>query len=224
MLKILLIICTFGGQLFAFQNKHFQAEISQSNFKNVTISQAIQSLHRKSQEIPGAGKDGFNYAFTPKAALSLNVKISLSLTQLPLFEALRYVSLQANLKVSFDRECVIFASQEETITDPYLRDRFTKIKPQMLKALKTKSSSYNLDQLKLSEVIRQVQKDARNLDPDKKGLNILLMSKGQDPNVTLSSKSSSFYSLLKYIALASNMQIKFDHSALLLTEKPQRAK
>ena len=223
MLKWLTLTVLFSCQIFAFENKHFQAEVPSSNFKGITLIQAVQSLHRKSQEIPGAGKEGFNYLFTEKAALAANNQISVSLTELPLFEALKYVSLLANLKIKFDRKCVIFSEKRENVSDPYLRDKFTKIKPAILKNLKTQSSPYSIDKIEVNEVLKKIQADSRKKDPEKKGLNLLIMGESQNSTVYLQCQGESFYSLLKYIAIASGMQIKFDNSALIFKKKKNQS-
>ena len=85
----------------AFEQKYFHVEIPATEFNKVTVSQAIQTLQRKSMDIKGSAH-GFNYVLTKKARRLLNKKISVSLTILPLFEAIKYTALVAHLQVKYE--------------------------------------------------------------------------------------------------------------------------
>jgi hypothetical protein len=202
----------------AFEQKYFQVEIPATGFKEITVSQAIQALQRKSLDIKGS-ELGFNYVFTKKASSQLNQKISLNLTRLPLFEAIKYTALVAGLQVKYERGTVIFLAAKEKYKDPIIQDKLIKLKPQLLSTLRLKSGHYNFNDISLSQAIKKIQQQSREIDPLKKGVNVLIIKADSSAKINLDSQGLSFYSLLKYISLSSGVQMKLDSSAIILTNK-----
>jgi hypothetical protein len=88
-------------QFPSFAQNVFNRGIPACEFKRATFSQVIQALQRKSQDVDTA-KQGFNYVFTGQAQKLMNNKVTVSLTELSLFEALKYTSMLAKVKLKYE--------------------------------------------------------------------------------------------------------------------------
>lgn len=208
----LLLILTLNSG--AFEKKHFSGSVSASEFKNVTLLQAVEALQRKSQDI--SGTNGFNYVFSAKATTAVNKKVDVSLSELPLFEAIKYVAMMANLKVGYDQTTVIFLDAKEKFSDPILKDKYLKPNGQLLSVLKLKSGEHYFYEKTLKDAIKSVREESRKIDPSKKGLNILLINSKPKSKIYMKCQKVSYYSLLKYIALASGIKINLEPSAMII--------
>ena len=214
MVKYFIIMLLLALNSNAFENKHFNGNISATDFKNVTLLQAVEALQRKSQDI--SGTNGFNYVFSTKAAATVSKKVDISLSELPLAHAIKYVAMMANLKVSYNNATVIFLGAKEKFSDPILKDKFTKPNGQLLSILKVKSGEYNFYETSMKDAIKAIREESRKIDPGKKGLNILLLNSAAKSKIYMKCQKVTYYSLVKYIALASGIKIKLEPSALVI--------
>ena len=215
-MKILLSILLMITTTHAFEHKFFQSEIPATDFNNVTVSQAIQALQRKSKDIQGS-KSGFNYVFSTKASKKLNQKISISLTVLPLDDAIKYTAMVSDLRIKFEAGTVLFMANGEKYKDPIVKDKFTRFSPQMLHALKLKIDDMNFEGTKLSEAGKTIQKSARAIDPQKKGVNLLIINANPKTKVTMNTQGLPIYSLLKYMAFSAGVTMKMERAAIIFT-------
>ena len=211
-MKLITLLFLFF-ELSSFSQTFFRKEISQSDFRDVTFFQAIQNLQRKSQDVDKL-KQGFNYVLTPKASKLAAKKLTLSLTQLPLHDAIKYTALSVKLEVKFERKTVIILTEGEKLKDPVIKEKFVKRDPRLLSSLRILCKTVSANQSSLRDVIKSVKVESIKSDPAKKGINILNIS-GSSAKLTLSLNNTSVYEALRYTAIAAGISMKIDRSAIV---------
>lgn len=218
MKSIQLITCfIFLFELSSYSQSFFRSEISKCDFRDITLEQAIQNLQRKSQDVDKQ-KLGFNYVFTQKAQKMINKKISLSLNQLPLFEAIKYTTLTLKMEVKFELRTVIIFAPGEKYQDPVIKEKFVKKDPRLLQSLKLRCQVIQANQVSLNDILRTIKDQAGKSDKNGKGVNVLNISGGAS-KITLNLKNLSAYEALRYTCIASGVKMKLDRSAVVIQKK-----
>ena len=215
-MKLIVLLLLFF-ELSSFSQTFFRQEISQSDFRDVTFHQALQNLQRKSQDVDKL-KQGFNYVFTNKASKLANKKLTLSLTQLPLYDAIKYTALTLKLNVKFERKTVIILAPGEKIKDPVIKEKFVKRDPRLLSALRLQCKSVSANKLSLKDIFKTIKTESVKSDSTGKGINILDIS-GSGAKPIMSLKNISVYEALRYTAIAANIPMKLDRSAVVFGKK-----
>lgn len=211
----LLICLIFFFELSSFSQTFFRSEISKCDFRDITIEQAIQNLQRKSQDADKQ-KLGFNYVFTQKAQKLMNNKITLSLTQLPLFEAIKYTTLTLKMGVKFELRTVVIFAPGEKYKDPVLKEKFIKKDPRLLASLKLRCKDIQAAGTGLNDVLKTIKEQARESDKNIKGINVMNISGDASKKLTLSLKNLSVYEALRYTCIAGDIKMKLDRSAVVI--------
>ncbi len=215
-MKLALLLLLFF-ELNSFSQTFFRQEITQSDFRDVTIHQAIQNLQRKSQDVDKL-KQGFNYVFTPKASKFADKKLTLSLTQLPLHDAIKYTALTLKLDVIFERKTVIITTSGEKLKNPVIKEQFVKRDPRLLNALRLQCKTVNSNKAELPDILKSIKEESKKSDKSGKGINLLDIS-GSKAKPILSLKNTSVYEALRYTAIAAGISMKIDRSAVVFGKK-----
>lgn len=110
--------------------------IPRLEFREATISDALDFLHRKSIELdadePDPAQRGVRFVMSPEVPAADEARITLSLTRIPLIEATRYVTSLANLKFKVGTDAV--AIVPTTASDELIL-RNWKVTPELLSVL-----------------------------------------------------------------------------------------
>ena len=215
-MKLVTLLLLFF-ELNSFSQTFFRQEISQSDFRDITIHQAIQNLQRKSQDVDKL-KQGFNYVFTAKASKLADKKLTLSLTQLPLYDAIKYTALTTKLQIKFERRTVIILAPGEKFKDPVIKEQFVKRDARLLAALRLPCKTLNVTKLSLQDTFKAIKAESVKSDKTGKGINILDIS-GSKAKSILSLKNTSIYEALRYTAIAAGIPMKIDRSAIVFGKK-----
>lgn len=93
-----------GGGSPAIEKQLSAVILPQVQFKEATLTEALDFLKKKVTEASG-GKQTANFVVQP--GVDQNAKITLSLTNIPLTEALRYLSGLVNAKMDYQKYAIV---------------------------------------------------------------------------------------------------------------------
>jgi beta-lactamase regulating signal transducer with metallopeptidase domain len=206
----------------AIKTKLEKIIIPHMQFQSATVAECIEYLRTQSSTLDTTTSDptarGVNILYRPGNPPS-NAAISLDLKEIPLGEALRYVVELANLKMSIQPNAVVIAqSLPATAADSPAPKPATE--PPASKII---CPSLEFRDATLTECIDFIRIKSRELDPDKKGVNIILKPGGNEaPRITLSLKNIPLSEALRYCAELSNHKLTSDAQSYFLTPVSQR--
>lgn len=201
----------------AIRTKLEKIIIPQMQFQSATVAECIEYLRAKSSTLDTTTPDptarGVNILYRPGNQPS-NAAITLDLKEIPLGEALRYVVELASLKMSIQPSAVVIAqSFPATAADS----------PAPKPATESPSSKIIIPSIEfrdatLAECINFIRIKSRELDPDKKGVNIILKPGGNETaRITLSLKNVPLSEVLHYCAELTNHKLTSDAQTFFLT-------
>lgn len=95
-----------GGGGASIEKQFAQVVLPQVQFKDATFTEALEYLKKKTTEISG-GKQTANFVVQP--GVDPNAKITLSLTNIPLTEALRYVAGLVSAKIDYQKYAIVIS-------------------------------------------------------------------------------------------------------------------
>ena len=205
-------------QFPSFAQNVFTRDISSCEFKSVTFSQVIQALQRKSQDVDNT-KQGFNYVFTGQAQKLMNNKVTVSLTELSLFEALKYTSMLAKVKLKYDGNTVICMAPKEKFKEPVIRESYVRRTPKFLASIKLPLKELKEEELTINELVKIIKNKSKEADSAGKGVNILSLAGSSQLKQSISLKNVSVYAALRYAAIAAGVTMKIDRAAIVLGSK-----
>ena len=214
-LQILLILFV---QNFTYSQSFFRQPVKATDFRDITLHQAMQSLQRKSQDADKL-KQGFNYVFSAKASKHIDKKITLSLNEIPLFEAIKYTLMTLKMEAKFELKTVIILAPGEKYKSPVIQEKFVKRDPRLLSALKLRCKEIDAENLSFKEVLKLIKNQSVESDKNKKGINLLDISGASSKKLTLKLKNLSVYEALRYSSIAANVSMKIDRSAIVLQKR-----
>jgi len=85
-----------------------------------------------------------------------------------------------------------------------------------------------LDDAPLSTVVAHLRDLAKRLDPDKKGVNLILMSNPEpgvkEPNISIHLTDVPLGEVIRYVCTAANYQYRIDEFAVVISPKPKEKK
>jgi beta-lactamase regulating signal transducer with metallopeptidase domain len=84
-------------------------------FRDATVAECLDYLRRKSRELDAAGNRGVNFVLVPRTDGS-DPRISLSLQDIPLDEALKYVATLARLEIAYEPHAILL--RESPVESP----------------------------------------------------------------------------------------------------------
>ena len=146
-------------------------------------------------------------------AASDSAKISLDLKDVSLSQALRYITELANLKMTVEPFAVTLAPAAkkpiEATADSKPADAS--------RADKIIIPSVEFRDATLAESIEFIRIKSRDLDPDKKGINILLKGDGGSAKITLSLKNVPVSEALRYCVELAGQKLSADENTFLVS-------
>ncbi len=208
------------------RNKLDKIIIPRIQFQSATVEESIEYLRLQSRALDTLTADpaqrGVNILLRP-GDIPAKTAISLDLKDVPLGEALRYVTELANLKMSIQPYAVLIgknipvaATGSPTATPVQKSATAVHADKIILPSLEFRDAS-------LSECIEYLRVQSRDLDPDKQGINILVKPGGNETTrITLSLKNVPVSEALRYCAELANHKLSADEQAFVLT--PNNAK
>ncbi len=190
--------------------------IPQIRFSDATLEEAVVFLRQKSADLDTATTDpnqkGVNMILKTDAA-SDSAKISLDLKDVSLSQALRYITELANLKMTVEPFAVTLAPAAkkpiEATADSKPADAS--------RADKIIIPSVEFRDATLAESIEFIRIKSRDLDPDKKGINILLKGDGGSAKITLSLKNVPVSEALRYCVELAGQKLSADENTFLVS-------
>jgi beta-lactamase regulating signal transducer with metallopeptidase domain len=182
-------------------------------FRQATIEDALEFLRQKSVQLDTATEDptkkGVNIVLAASEKFA-ETKITLDLSNIPLSEALKYVAQLANLQVLVEREAVALVEPNAAVR---LADGADWLRTAAVRLPKVQFRNATLD-----EAVEFIRVTTRDLDPQKKGMNIVIKP-GGDPNsrITLDLRNVPSSEALRYCAQLASYTLSFDGAVAVLT-------
>lgn len=210
--------------------------IPRLEFKDATVRESIDFLRQKSVMLDPE-KKGVNFILNaPAAELS---KITLSLTNIPVSEAARYVAKLAGLSVTADRDAVVLEPPTLTktgsgtlvLSGANTYTGTTKVNagtltinssPAPESAAYKKARGLIIPKLdfrdaSLAEGISFLRQKAVSLDPEHKGVNLVLNAPpGEQPKITISLTNVPLSEAVKYVAKLAGLGVSADEGAIVI--------
>jgi hypothetical protein len=236
--------------------------IPQIQFHEATLSEAMEFLRRKSQDLDTSTTDpnqkGVNMIVKAGGHIA-EARITLDLKNIPLGEALRYVAQLSNLHLVVERYAVTlisqadFEAQQKQVESSASNEPSTVITAESISTDKgtgvidasgdvkitTSQGTLSTEQARvqmkptagaiilptvqfqdatLTEAIEFLRVKSRELDPEKKGLNILVKP-GGDPKakITMALKDVPAYEALRYVAEIAGHKLTVEGDVFVIT-------
>jgi beta-lactamase regulating signal transducer with metallopeptidase domain len=219
--------------------------LPEATFRNAPLPDVIRFLQEKSIELDPA-KKGLNFILKingePRAS---EIDINLSLREIPLSEALRYVAQLGGLNLRFDENAVVLSRDPVTVPGVASSPAPTTVKvtgartvgpaggtpappavnagapagnPGLAARLVLPEATFR--NAPLPDVIRFLQQKSIELDPAKKGLNFFLKLNGgrraSEIVITLSLREVPLSEALRYVAQLSGCELEYDSNSVTL--------
>ena len=191
--------------------------IPHMQFQGATVAECIAYLRAKSHDLDKLTADpnarGVNILYRPGDPPS-DAAISLDFKEIPLGEALRYVVELASLQMSIQPNAVVIAESLPG-TAPDTPEPTPVMVPASSKII---FPSIEFRDATLTECIDFLRIKSRDLDPDKKGVNIIVKPGGDaSARITLSLKGVPLSEALRYCAELANHKLTFDAQSYFIT-------
>ena len=201
--------------------------IPQVQFQNATLTEAVEFLRRRSIDLDTTTTDptqkGVNIVVKPDGK-SPQPTITLNLNHIPLGEALKYVAQLSNLHLAVERFAVTllpqpdFEAQQKSTNIPPAAPAPQAQSPAEAHARAIILPNVQFKDASLTEAVEFIRIKSRELDPQKKGLNILVKP-GGDPKaeITLQFSNISAHEALRYCAEIAGHQLSVDGDVHVIT-------
>jgi beta-lactamase regulating signal transducer with metallopeptidase domain len=198
-------------------NKLEKIVIPQIQFQGATVEECLEFLRVKSRSndtlTADPAKRGVSILYRPGETPS-TAAITMDLKDVPLGEALRYVVNLAKLKMSIQPYAVIVGENVSAIDSDIPEPKSAAEIP----SPKITFPSLELRDANLTECIDYIRTKARELDPDKKGVNIIVKPGGDETvRFSMSFKDLPVFEVLRYAAELSNHKLTTDARSYYLT-------
>lgn len=194
-------------------------------FQGASVEEAIEYLRVKSRELsPGSKAPGVSIIYRQgnppsKAAISMDLK------DVPLGEALRYLVELASLKMIIQPYAVLIVPADDPMfaksaAAPPVLNPSGQLGELVIPAPASKIiiPSVEFRDATLTECIDFIRIKARELDPEKKGVNILIKPGGDaSVRITLSLKDVPLSEALRYCSALANHKLTADAQTFFLT-------
>ncbi len=210
----------------AIQTKLEKIIFPHIQFQSATVAECIEYLRVKALDLDTSesASRGINLQYRPGNPPS-NAAITLDLKDIPLGEALRYVVELASLKMIIQPYAVLIGPADDPMfaksaAAPSVHNSSDKPGEIVIAAPGSKIifPSVEFRDATLTECIDFIRIKARDLDPDKKGVNVILKPGGNETaRITLSLKNVPLSEVLRYCAELTNHKLTSDAQSFFLT-------
>ena len=176
-------------------------------FQNATIEEVVDYLRTKGVNI-----------ILKKSAEDESPKVTLSLANVPLLEALRYSAELAQLQLTADDNAIVLQSWSFTPASKESKASVAEVPKALVHARTIVFPSLEFRDATVTEVADFLRIKSQQLDPSKAGVNLVLKPDAAvaSAKITLSLKNVSLSDTLKYVAALAGLELKADDSALVL--------
>lgn len=181
---------------------------------NASLTDTLAFLGVRARELDPE-KKGVNLVNFPGEGAP-EPRLTISLKEIPLTEALKYVAALSDLELEFDEEAVLLRKPSGAASP----------KPE---GLSGKSAALaeaivlpvvEFAGTPLPSVLKFLQQRSRELDSEKKGLNLILAAPGEPApegiKITLALRNVPLSEVLRYVAELSNLRLRYDEDAAVL--------
>jgi len=178
-------------------------------FRGASAREGVAFLMKKSVDLDPQ-KSGVNIVLVPWEGME-QTKIDLDLANVPLEAAVRYLAQVANLEVTKDGEALLLAPKNRI-------QPASLFSTEGMKAAQIKLPKIELREASLEEALNFIRYKAAALDPEKSGVNIVLIpsDKIKPIKVTITLLNVPVADAVKYIALVANLEIRRDGETFIV--------
>ncbi|MEP6670695.1 MAG: M56 family metallopeptidase [Chthoniobacter sp.] len=198
--------------------------IPRIEFREATLAEALDLLRAKAR---AADPDGKGVNVLVKAEVNADLRITLSLTNVPLIEGVRYVAGLANLELRVEPYGLVLVQAGEP-TPPATSGVAPIVAPAESAALKKAERiifpKIEMREAPLAEMLDYLRTKATELDPDKTGVNIVLQPGTEsDARITVSLVNIPLIEALRYTASLAGLEVRAEPNALILAPPAKAA-
>jgi len=188
-------------------------------FAGASMDEAVEFLRVKSRSSGAPGAENLNITIRGKVPPAT---LTLDLIEVPLSEALRYVAELSSLEVTYERNSIVLLAPLGGAPASVAAPKQTAVSPPS--AAKQKVASIILPSVQFrgatfDEAVEFLRVKSRQLDPEKKGVNIVAPAGLTAVKLTLDLKSVPLSKALHYVAQLSNLDVHFIESGVILTRR-----
>lgn len=196
-------------------------------FRDATVREAVEFLRQKSRVWTETGK-AIEINFSAPAGQK-DKKLSISLTNVPLTDAVRYIADLADLPVKFAPGEITIGAPEKAASNPAPAGRplSPEESPAGAKALSIILPKVEFREATIQEVLEYLRVKAAEIDPEHAGVNIVLKLPPAPPadssrinpadaRITLQLTNIPLYEALKYAAELCDLQLVTTRNAMVL--------
>lgn len=196
------------------------------DFREATIDEAVEFLRHKARDLDPE-KIGINIILNAPEAREQRVTVALS--NVPLSEALRYVTGLCNLKLSVEDFAIVIEPIHSAARalgqglGDGVGSSTTKAKMVAATAEALTLPEIRFSDATITEVVEYLGIRARQLDPEQQGVNISLKANERDASarVVLEMKNVPITEALRYCAMVCNMEMRIGEFGIVIQSKPQ---
>lgn len=187
--------------------------IPRLNFREATLAESIDFLRAKSRELT-PDHAGVNFV-NQSGPAGGQAKITLDLTNVPLFEAARYVASLAGVELTTTPDALLFGGEPPKPPAAPAAPSAALARAQRIVIAKLEFNQANVE-----ESLEYLRQKALALDAEKKGVNIVLKpgKATADVRLTLSLTNVPLSEVLRYVASLAGLELRAEPEALVLAE------
>jgi type II secretory pathway component HofQ len=176
-------------------------------FSGATIEEALTFLRTKSRDLDTSSVEPKGVKILLREVEASTATISLDLKDVPLGDAVGYVAELGSLEMRVEPFAVVVA--------PKARRESRTVKAEAASPILLPQIEFR--EATLDEAIAFIRAKSREVDPDKKGVNILRKPGGKDAKLSLSLKQVPVNEALRYLAELSGHQLTVEGSVFILS-------
>jgi len=190
------------------------------DFQDASLADVLDFLLQKGRELDPQ-KKGVNIVLKPSPDAKPPA-ITLHLRDVPLSNVLRYVAQLTGNELVWTAEAAVIGKPGTPASKPR-HDDGPSTEPAR-KAAKIVIPSIEFAEAPLSVAIEFLVKKSLELDPEKKGVNVILQMSGdaKPPAITLNLRNVPLLQALKYVAQLTGLELVADERALRLQPKTEK--
>ena len=191
-------------------------------FVDVPLYQALDFLQIRSGELSGSPGLGINFILKGGEELR-NIPITLNLRDVSLGQALWFIAEIGHLNFSVDQHAVIVSKPDEwekVPARPTSTDRKVAEKVNQIVIPRVEFS-----EVPLPDAVDLLRTLSRELDPEKKGINLVLLGdvgEGNTPEISLQLSRIPLAEAIRYTAQLADYEVRLENGAVLLCPTPPK--
>ncbi|MBL9155308.1 MAG: hypothetical protein JNK37_22690 [Verrucomicrobiales bacterium] len=188
--------------------------------RSASLTDALAFLREKARELDPE-KKGVNFVHIP-AVDAPEPQLTVSFKQIPLTEALRYFAELSNLELEFGDSAVVMRPPSG-VPDAEAQPSGKASAKSAVVAARIVLPQVEFAGAPLPSVLQFLQNRSLELDPEKKGLNLILNAPGEpladEIKITLTLRNVPLSEALKYVAALSRLKLRYDEDAVVLSRE-----